>query len=101
MNTHQTGVGSRLLAGVLMLAGTWGVSAAQDDPPKPSEAPPAKPAARPDAPKAPKEKTVAFEMRDKPWPQVLEWLSDVTGLPVNTKDKPTGSMTYIAPRGAP
>src|SRR5436190_522183 len=48
-----------------------------------------------------KEKMVAFEMRDKPWNAVLEWLADITGLPVNAPDKPTASLTYIAPRGGP
>jgi type II secretory pathway component GspD/PulD (secretin) len=45
------------------------------------------------------EKKVAFEMRDKPWSSVLEWLSDQTGVPVITTIKPTGSFTFIAPRG--
>jgi type II secretion system protein D len=44
------------------------------------------------------EKTVVFEMRDKPWSSVLEWLSEQTGLPVITTAKPTGTFTFIAPR---
>src|SRR5207253_10022304 len=53
-------------------------------------------------PKAPAEKMYSFgEMRDKPWPQVLEWLADQTGLPYIGAYKPTGTFTYIAPRGKP
>jgi type II secretion system protein D len=43
-------------------------------------------------------KTVAFEMRDKPWSSVLEWLSDQTGLPVITSYKPTGTFSFIDPK---
>jgi type II secretory pathway component GspD/PulD (secretin) len=39
-------------------------------------------------------------MRDKPWSDVLEWLADQTGLPVSTNYKPTGTFTFIAPKGA-
>lgn len=48
-------------------------------------------------------KTVKFEMRDKPWSQVLEWLADQTNLQVILiKDnKPTGTFTYIAPKNEP
>jgi type II secretion system protein D len=44
------------------------------------------------------EKTLAFEMRDKPWSSVLEWLSDQTGLPVITTYKPTGTFNFISPK---
>ncbi|VTS06166.1 secretin N-terminal domain-containing protein [Tuwongella immobilis] len=44
------------------------------------------------------ERTIAFEIRDKPWTSVLEWLSEQTGLPVITTVKPTGSFTFIAPK---
>ena len=42
-------------------------------------------------------KTVKFEVRDKPWDYVFEWLSDQTGLPVmmSSDNKPTGKFTYI------
>jgi type II secretory pathway component GspD/PulD (secretin) len=48
-------------------------------------------------------KTIAFEMRDKPWlgdkGSVLEWLSDQTGMPVSISSaKPTGTLTFINPR---
>jgi type II secretory pathway component GspD/PulD (secretin) len=47
-------------------------------------------------------KSVAFEMRDKPWigekGSVLEWLSDQTGMPVSISSaKPTGTLTFINP----
>ena len=44
------------------------------------------------------EKTFAFEWRDKPWPSVLEWLTDHTGIPVISVDHPKGTFTYISPR---
>jgi hypothetical protein len=43
-------------------------------------------------------KVVSFEMRDKPWAQVFEWLSDETGLPVCRSIWPSGTFTYIAPK---
>jgi type II secretory pathway component GspD/PulD (secretin) len=46
------------------------------------------------------EKSVAFEMRDKPWSAVLEWLADQSGLPVSTNFKPTGTFTFIAPKAS-
>jgi len=44
-------------------------------------------------------KTLSFEMREKPWSVVLEWLSDKAGLPVITSHKPAGNFTFIAPPG--
>src|SRR5438105_601475 len=52
----------------------------------------------PEAPKTPL-KTVSFEMRDKPWSSVLEWLSDQSGLPVVSSDKPQGTFTFVSPKG--
>src|SRR5262245_25554402 len=40
------------------------------------------------------EKTFAFEMRDKPWTSVLEWLRDQTGVAVISISKPTGTFTF-------
>jgi len=45
------------------------------------------------------EKRLPFEMRDKPWRQVFAWLSDQTGLPVISVSPPTGTFTFISPRG--
>jgi len=55
---------------------------------------------RTERPEAPKriEKTYTFKMRDQPWASVLEWLADETGLPVITEHKPTGTLTFIAPK---
>jgi type II secretion system protein D len=50
------------------------------------------------------EKTVTFNMRDKPWASVLEWLSDQTGLPIIYGDKdvkPQGTFNFIAPKNGP
>jgi len=47
----------------------------------------------------PVEKKIAFEMRDKPWSAVLEWLADQSGLPVVASSKPTGKFTFVPPKG--
>lgn len=44
------------------------------------------------------EKRFAFEMRGLGWKQVLEWLSDQSGLPYASKyPPPPGSFTFISP----
>src|SRR5262249_35027972 len=50
-------------------------------------------------PAKPAEKTISFEFRDKPWGSVLEWLRDVSNLPIISPYKPTGSFTFIPPKG--
>jgi type II secretory pathway component GspD/PulD (secretin) len=46
------------------------------------------------------QKKVAFEMRDKPWGAVLEWLAKESGLPFYAGiGKPTGTFTYVGPAG--
>jgi hypothetical protein len=46
---------------------------------------------------APK-KATAFEFRQVPWARVFEWLSDRTGLPVLSAQKPTGTFTFVSPQ---
>src|SRR5205823_13533554 len=46
------------------------------------------------------EKRVKFEFNNKRWNEVFEWLSDQTGLPLASSIKPTGSFTFIAPKGS-
>jgi len=46
------------------------------------------------------EKRVSFEMRDRPWSRVLEWLSDQTGVHVISSLRPTGTFNYISPQTA-
>src|SRR5262249_55907670 len=46
----------------------------------------------------PEQHSYAFEMRDKPWAQVLEWYADVSGLPFVGSLKPTGTFTFVSPR---
>jgi type II secretion system protein D len=66
--------------------------------------PAAKPAAGADAPKpansnpSAKDGKIEFEMRDKRWVDVLEWLGDKTGLRVITSVRPGGSFTFIPPK---
>jgi type II secretory pathway component GspD/PulD (secretin) len=40
-------------------------------------------------------KTYTFEMRSKPWAQVIEWLSDITGMPFIGPYLPTGTFNFI------
>lgn len=44
---------------------------------------------------AAEEKTFTFEMRDKPWASVFEWLRDHSDLPVVYNDKPQGTFNFI------
>jgi type II secretory pathway component GspD/PulD (secretin) len=46
-------------------------------------------------------KTFRFKVRDKPWKQVLEWLSDHTGSAVVSAYRPTGTFTFIDPKARP
>jgi RNA polymerase sigma factor (sigma-70 family) len=53
---------------------------------------------RPKAPSPrPPEKTFVFELRDKPWPGVLEWYSEISGLPYVGTYRPRGKATFIPP----
>src|SRR5688572_26981712 len=47
----------------------------------------------------PKEKRFAFSMTNKPWKEVLEWLTEQTGLPLLSSHKPpVGTFTFIGPK---
>lgn len=106
--------GQRLvLLGALVLGVNWALAQQPPDstgkPVTPDKAPGqttdgksvAQPESRTTSPTRTGEKTIAFEMRDKPWVSVLEWLSDQAGIPVMTVDRPTGTFTFIAPKNAP
>ncbi|MCS7045348.1 MAG: hypothetical protein NZO58_03225, partial [Gemmataceae bacterium] len=43
-------------------------------------------------------KTYLFEMRDKAWRNVFEWLADTTGVPFTSTINVPGTFTFIAPR---
>ena len=46
------------------------------------------------------QKKVAFEMRGKPWPDVMAWLSKESGVPFYAGPaNPTGTFTYVGPNG--
>jgi hypothetical protein len=46
------------------------------------------------------EPTYVFDMRDKPWSKVFEWLADITGKPVLPGiSMPTGTFSFINPKG--
>src|SRR5262245_60083617 len=44
-------------------------------------------------------KRFKFEFRDKRWAEVLDWLSDQTGLPIVGSSKPTGTFSFVPPAG--
>jgi hypothetical protein len=54
---------------------------------------------QPDKKETPAEKTIAFELRDKPWIQVFEWYSEVSGLAYTGTYKPEGTATFIPAKG--
>lgn len=71
-----------------MPLGLCWVAAAPSAQPRPEEAKPKN-----------ADQTVAFEMRQVPWPKVFEWLSDQTGLPVITNNLVvTDTFNFISPR---
>src|SRR5262249_21396406 len=43
-------------------------------------------------------KQFQLQMRGKQWKDVLEWLSDQTGIPVISRDAPQGGFNYFAPK---
>jgi type II secretory pathway component GspD/PulD (secretin) len=45
-------------------------------------------------------KDFTFEMQDKPWRSVLEWLADQSGVPLSTGAIPAGKFTFIPPKGS-
>src|SRR4051812_36495467 len=48
--------------------------------------------------KPPERERYAFEMRNKPWSAVIEWLCDHAGVPFVGHVMPTGTFTFINPR---
>lgn len=42
-------------------------------------------------------KRYEFEVKNKPWPEVFNWLTKITGVPVTSIDKPTGTFSFIGP----
>src|SRR5256885_1235373 len=98
---RTSGVQAFFLRVVLLAVGASCVTAAlAAEPDKPSikQPEPASSTVQP-APGWPVGKTVAFEMRDKSWGSVLEWLSEQTGLPVNWSSKPPGTFNHTDPKG--
>ena len=48
----------------------------------------------------PENATYHFEMRNKPWKDVIEWLADKVNMPFTGINLPTGTFTFIPPKGA-
>src|SRR5262249_47423735 len=65
----------------------------KDDPakiqPRTSDTPPAK---------SEPLKTYSFEMQNKPWQQVIQWLADITGLKYSGTRYPTGTFNFYNPK---
>lgn len=100
----------------LVVVGSWVAGACADEPAKTDKPADQTPSAKTDKPgenlspikpessvgNRPLEKpgaAISFEMREKPWASVLEWLTDQTGMPFVGDLRPTGSFTFIGPRG--
>ncbi len=45
------------------------------------------------------ERRFTFELRNKPWNSVFDWLTDQTGLPVMNNYKLAGTFTFVPPPG--
>ncbi len=88
---------ARCLLILFLLGGFWLSEALSAEPNQQAktEPPAAKPgAAAPAKPKA-DEPTFAFDMRDKPWATVFEWLNEHSGLFVIYGNKPSGTFNFI------
>src|SRR5262249_43157948 len=100
MRAFPAGAGQQ--AGILILVGLMGIwafdapAAQPDKPGKKGESSTAQPRTSDTPPKV--EKTYAFEMRDKPWKQVMEWLADTTGLAFIGPEMPQGTFNFIDPK---
>src|SRR4051812_42152083 len=95
-HTRSVGRWSAAVAAVV-LAGPAAVGRAA---PQPPQSPPAAPMGEPASKPANGEKRYKFEFSNKPWSQVFEWLADTTGVPFASTLKPTGSFTFIPPKGS-
>src|SRR5262249_33488800 len=87
-----------LVVGAALCA--FDVGAAQQDKPGKKDEPPKIQPKSSDTPPAKTEvpKTYAFEMRNKPWIQVMEWLPAHTGLRFIGPTVPQGTFNFIAPK---
>ena len=95
-------VGALGIAGGMVTRPMLGAKLMASQQARAAETPAEKPQPTPANP-TPREASYEFEFRDKPWVgdrgSVLEWLSDLTGLPVSTSNaKPAGTMTFLNPR---
>src|SRR5262249_47998141 len=103
MRTIGNGTAARLFVlGTLVVSATWAVATGAAGSGGSIQAEPqAAQTTQANGDKAPApEKKFAFEMRDKPWNTVLEWLADNSGMQVSTTNKPQGTFTFINPKHA-
>src|SRR5262249_54540842 len=83
----RRGAALAVLAGLM----TWAVTAGQAQPTKTDEK-------KTDEKKVePKIKRYPFEAAERPWSRVFDWLTEITGKPLITTNKPTGSFSFKGP----
>ncbi len=97
-------LGCLLAVGVLVIGGVrgWPLPGGQFAAGQPARAPeppatPPEPGANEPETRPPEARTYAFEVRDKPWTAVLEWLSQTTGKPVIYTARPSGTFQFVPP----
>ncbi len=99
MRSFPAGAGPRtlvlLIAGIAVI-GAFDLRAAQQEKAGKKEEPAKIQPRTSDTPaKKETQKTYTFEMRSKPWSQVIEWVSDIAGMPVSATALPTGTFNFI------
>jgi RNA polymerase sigma factor (sigma-70 family) len=108
----KAAVSAVLLVGILGIAGIAIARQALTDTPIAPDAPQAKagksdvlakaiePSQAKDtkAQAAAEEKRYVFQMAQQPWKKVVEWYSDISGLPFTGRDLPGGDFTYNPPK---
>ena len=89
---------ARSLLILFLLGGFW-LSTAWSAEPNQVVAQPPNPKTEAAAPaKKADEPNLVFEMRDKPWAAVFEWLNEHSGLPVIYSNKPQGTFNFVPPK---
>jgi type II secretion system protein D len=81
------------------MLGLWSSRGQTADPPNAIKINPLAQKLGADAPAKNNDLAISFEFRNKPWIGVMEWLRDISGLPILGINLPTGSFTFIPPKG--
>src|SRR5438309_431468 len=81
-----------VVVAVLFGVAAWGLAVEPDKDPSKTEP-------KKEAPKEPEKGAIKFEMDQKPWKDVLTWISEKTELPLYGDYPKTGTFTSLAPKG--